>query len=121
MPMKKKTHIILLIICIGILVAYEFRIYIATLIWHMRHGTSLAIGGYSVTVPNNWYVENIDGVGQHLFRLNTDDHTPTKRLKVHASILMQEVPPRLSNDRALALKKSLAIEAIKKHGEPVLQ
>ena len=118
--MKKKMLVISLIIFVGALIAYEFRIYIATRIWHMRHGTSLTIGNYTGPIPMNWYVQDIDGVGPLLYRLDTDDHTPTKRLKAHASISLLEMSMQ-NNDRALAIKRSLDVGAIKKYSESVLQ
>src|ERR1051325_11519110 len=116
--MKKRVLAISLIL-MAWCIADKFRIYIATGIWHMRHGISLSIGNYSVPVPGNWYVEDMDGVGQQLIRMDSDDHTHTQKL--NASILVQERYSVMNNDRALAIEKSLNVELIKKHGEPVLE
>lgn len=41
--------------------------------WHLRHGTSLAIGSYRFPVPKQWYVDYISANDVMLLNLNTGD------------------------------------------------
>jgi hypothetical protein len=88
--------------------------------WHVRHGTAVTIGNYIVPVPRNWYVENHGQAGQLLVRLDTDDLTPTKRLKAPAAMLFSRSMP--ISDKNLSLRLSLNIDLLKKQGvESILQ
>jgi hypothetical protein len=41
--------------------------------WHLRHGTSMTIGGYRFPVPKHWYVDSISASDVLLVNLNTGD------------------------------------------------
>jgi hypothetical protein len=73
------------------------------------------VGSYIVPVPANWYVEDVGGGTQLLFRLDTSDHSPRKRIKVHSGILVY-VSPRAMTDQFLAFLLSREKEDMEKRG-----
>jgi hypothetical protein len=98
---KRSTVVKFFLVLIVLVVAwqaYRYRVRAETWIWHLRHGEALTVGDYVVPVPVNWYVENEGNEGYLLFRLDTDDHTPYKRLKQHASIVLFSERPMKDED-----------------------
>src|ERR1700761_6216084 len=54
-------------------------------VWHWRHGVTLEMGNVTVPAPRNYLVTDF-GEGFLLTRLDTEDRTPTQRMKSVASI-----------------------------------
>ena len=106
-----------IIALIGIGVAwtiYQHRIRLETWVWHYRHGASVTVGDYIVPVPANWYVEDLNSSDKMLFRIDTDDRSPTRRLKAHAGIMLLLGRQRSTKD--LDVLRSFEIASLKKHG-----
>lgn len=86
--------------------------------WHLRHGRALQMEEYVFPVPWNWYPQDTGNGKRVLARLDTDDRTPPKRMKAHASIVL--LPKKTNQDVDLQLSKLLDI--LKKGGvDTVLQ
>jgi|SRR5579864_4913165 len=41
-----------------------FHGVIVSTVWHWRHANSVAIGGFEIPVPGQWFVVNVDDIGQ---------------------------------------------------------
>jgi hypothetical protein len=120
---KRSTVVNLIVVLIVLAIAwqaYRYRIRIETWIWHARHGPALTVGNYVFPVWANWYVKNV-GEGNFLLgRLDTEDHTPLKKLKQNASIMFSSRIPVKEE----GLKRVLAVQAdfLKKQGvDPIQQ
>ncbi len=106
----------LLVISAG---AYFYGVPTGAWFWHVRHGTTTAVGGYIVPVPANWYPQDEGNGTQLLVRLDTDDDAPLKRIKAHSAISIY-VSPRAMTDKDLAFVLSREKEATEKRGgQPV--
>ncbi len=97
---------------------YLQRIRVTAWLWHLRHATAMIVGPHTVPVPPNWYVQD-DGSGTELLvRLDTDDHSPEKRIKTHSGILVY-VAPTTVGEQDLAFVLSREKGVIEKKGVPV--
>ena len=103
-----------LMLAAGILV-FRNRIRIETAFWHYRHGSQMTIGSYVVPVPKNWHVEEQGNNMGLLFRLDTENHTPTMRPEAHARILI--FPQRPIAEADLDRVISLVMADTAKHGQ----
>ena len=109
-----------LVVVAAIYLAYDFRAPIEARIWHLRHGTVTTVGNYSVPVPASWYVEDWGDGQQILMNLHTNDQTPLKRMKTHASIVLWPGTP--VPIESLNRLTSLNADWLRKRGaEPDLQ
>ena len=63
MPQQHAKRRLIILVCLLAITAtggyayqhYQFRI--RALVWHALHGNSVAVAGYQVTIPRNWWVE----------------------------------------------------------------
>src|SRR5689334_3493384 len=96
-------------ILLAVVAVYYERIRIGAWVWHLRQGTTTTVGGYVIPAPRNWYVEDLGNGTQLLVRLDTDDQTPTQRVKSHASMLVMLEKPMNSEDinHLLSAERSL--------------
>jgi hypothetical protein len=118
--MRATLAVVGLVILLAVWAAYSRRARIEAWIWHFRHGTAILVGDYVVPVPANWYVDS-EGEGIHvLIRVETNDHTPLKKLKLPATILF--LPQRPMRDEGLKRVMALDADFLKKQGvDPPLQ
>jgi len=118
--MKIRFVLLALVVFLGTWVAYAHRIRITAWVWHLRHGTAMNVGNYTIPVPKNWYVESQPEEGELLVKMDTADRTPYKRLKAHASILL--LPEAPLKDEDLHRLLSIDTDFLKQHGvEQILQ
>ncbi|HLZ42208.1 MAG TPA: hypothetical protein VKQ11_14665 [Candidatus Sulfotelmatobacter sp.] len=102
----------------GMWAAHHHWIHVRSFAWHILHGQALQIGEYVFPVPWNWYPQEAGNGERVLARLDTDDRTPRRRMKAHASIVL--LPKQNNPDVNLQLSKRL--DLLKKGGvDTVLQ
>ena len=99
--------VVALVILAGILTGYAYHIRLASWVWHLRHGTAMNVGNYTVPVPANWYVQSQMAGDQLLIRVDTADRTPPQRLKAHATILLLLEAPLTDQDLQRLLSSTL--------------
>jgi hypothetical protein len=56
---KRQTTVLFLLAAVAVIgcVTYSYRFRIWAVAWHVLHGDSVAVAGYSVAVPLHWFVE----------------------------------------------------------------
>jgi len=113
-----KFTLLAVVLIAGLWAAHHHWIRVRSFAWHLRHGQSLELGEYIFPLPWNWYAQDTGNGKQVLGRLDTDDRTPRKRMKAHASIVL--LPTQKNQDVDLQLSKQAGI--LKKGGiETILQ
>jgi len=117
---KLRSAVVALVILVATWACLNHRVRIGAWLWHLEHGTALPFGDYVVPVPAGWYVDGVGAGAYVLMRLDTNDHTPKRKLKRYASIGLLPENPMKNED----LSHLLAFHAtvLKKEGvDPLLQ
>jgi hypothetical protein len=112
--------IIVLLVLTGAWGIYRHLKSVEVWFWHVRHDDAVDVGGFAVPVPANWYGEKLGIADELLIRIDTNDRTPTKRLKSFASMSVRLEKPVSKRDLDRLL--SLELDSMKEHtSEPILQ
>jgi len=72
MKRSRKLAFIAIVIILLSSVIYLYRIRILAVVWHFRHGYTLAFADYVVPVPANWYPESAGNTNKLLVKLDTE-------------------------------------------------
>ena len=117
--MKQVRIVLVVLLTIGAIEAYRYRVLIETRIWHLRHGDEIVLLDYRVPVPKNWYVMDTGDDGRLLIRLDTQDRTgnPMRNRKgrFHAFVSI-DFSRTLSTMERLDFWTSMQTSMVKKQG-----
>ena len=118
MRVRYRFTLLAIVLIMALWATHHHWIRVRSVAWHVRHGRALQVGDYVFSIPWNWYPQDTGNGKQVLARLDTEDRTPRKRMKAHASIVL--MPAKANQNVDLQLSKQL--DMLKKGGvDTVLQ
>jgi len=117
-PKFASVSLLLLVLAGALLIVYRHRIRIEAWFWHLRHGEAVAIGGYAIPVPRNWYVSDMGLETETLVRLDAQETArprpsndkprfpATVNVFLSSFVLSKENLPRFTSLESSLLKKA---------------